>query len=80
MRTRTHRALRSRKLRLDARMVSLHIQQVRWVDRARQNTNPYFPIHRCRNGPLLDRKNLDGLAVVIKSDGPHRSNLPLVFR
>jgi hypothetical protein len=28
----------SRKLRLDARIVSPHIQQVRWVDRARQNT------------------------------------------
>jgi hypothetical protein len=43
---------------------------------ARQNTNPYYPIHRFWNKSLLHLKNLYGIAVLIKSDGLHRSNLP----
>jgi hypothetical protein len=68
-----------RKLRLDARTVSPHIQQVRWVGRSRQNTKPYFAVHRFWSRSLRDRKKLYGLAVMIDSDGLHRFNLP-VFR
>jgi hypothetical protein len=54
------------KMRFHARIVSPHIQQVRRVDRACQDTNPRFPLPRFRERQLLNRKNFCGLTVLIE--------------
>lgn len=66
------------KLRPGARMVSPHrrVDCARQNTKSRRNTKPYFAIHRFWSRSLRDRKNLYRLAVVIKSDGPHRFRLP----